>query len=294
MEFDVKQLRPVGISDRAFFQAKLAIKESRSCECAFANLVLWQEPYQEEFVVVDGRIAVIERKTGVLHFPIGEYFAPQELAELCDAFRSAGPGNGTIYDVPEDYPAAAEWFDESANEGEFDYLYDLKHLAEMNGPLLRKKRNLVRQFERAYPDYRLEAVTRDNLDITLNLATELNRRLHHVDFLDEEEIAMNLVHRDFDALGMGGVLLYAAGSPAGFSLYSRINRDTADIHFEKADHTVKGAPQMLTAKLAEHLLTQSFLYMNREQDMDEPGLRQAKRSLDPCCMVKRQSFRRRG
>ena len=62
---------------------------------------------------------------------------------------------------------------------------------------------------------------------------------------------------------------------------------TWDIHFEKADHTIKGAPQALTAELAKRLLARGGRLMNREQDMGEPGLRQAKRSLDPCGFVRR-------
>ena len=193
--------------------------------------------------------------------------------------------------MPETYvtlhPELAADFEITADEGAFDYLYELRHLAEMSGPLLRKKRNLVRQFERLYPDRRIEPVTAANLDETLALAVALNRKLHHTDFLDEENISLEQARKYFEVLEMGGLLLRAAGEAVGFSLYSRMNSDTYDIHFEKADHTVKGAPQFLTAKLAEHLLADGGVCMNREQDMGEPGLRQAKRSLDPSGFVKR-------
>ena len=115
----------------------------------------------------------------------------------------------------------------------------------------------------------------------------LNQKLQACTFLEEEDVALAAVREYFPALEMGGLLLFAGGQPVGFSLYSRITADTWDIHFEKADHTIKGAPQALTAELAKRLLARGGRLMNREQDMGEPGLRQAKRSLDPCGFVRR-------
>ena len=85
----------------------------------------------------------------------------------------------------------------------------------------------------------------------------------------------------------GGVLLRAAGRPVGFSIFSPLPEGVWDIHFEKADHEVKGAPQMLVVKVAEALLARGGRLMNREQDMGEPGLRRAKHSLDPGAMYRR-------
>lgn len=291
MKIDLHQLRPAELEDRALFAKVLAENPTPSCECAFANLILWRDVYGEKFLEVDGRLAVIETATGLLHFPLGKFLSPEELGELRDALVAAGLSDGRIYDVPDAYlaafPDAEKRFQVEFDEGAFDYLYDLDRLIEMGGPLLRKKRNLVRQFETLYPDWRIEEITGDNLEVALNLAFELNRRLAHADFLDEENVSMAALRRFFVPLGMGGVLLYANGSPAGFSIYSGVDGETADIHFEKADHTVKGAPQILIRELARRLKQGNFVRMNREQDMGEENLRHAKRSLDPAFLYRR-------
>ncbi len=285
-------LRPVACGDRVLFQKALAGRETSSCECAFANLVLWQKPYDEVFFEHAGRLVVVERATRLMHFPIGPYFAPWDLAALAKELQQCGLCDGGIYDVPEEYwteqnADCSKVFDMQIDEGAFDYLYDLEQLATLTGPLLRKKRNLVRQFERNTPDAVFAEIGPENLDTALELARALNRKLHACAFLEEEDAALEAVRAHFSALEMGGLLLFAGGKPVGFSLYSRLNADTWDIHFEKADHTVKGAPQALTAELAKRLLTRGGRLMNREQDMGEPGLRQAKRSLDPCGFVRR-------
>ena len=292
MELKRSNLRPVEWSDRAFLQKALSRHAMpQSCECAEANLFLWRDEYGEEFIDANGRFWVIETRGGLPHFPIGEAFAPAELAELARTAKAWG-FRPEFYDVPADYavqPEIGRYFYVVKDDGADDYLYDLEQQAALAGPLLRKKRNLVRQFERAFPDARLAIVAEKDVPEVVQLAAALNRRLHQCDFLGEEEGALAAAERYFAPLGMGGVVLRLGdGTPVGFSLFSRMaDGVTFDIHFEKADHTVKGAPQTLTAKLAAHLAALGGKIMNREQDMGEPGLRQAKRSLDPCGMIER-------
>lgn len=292
MDLKRSSLRPVEWSDRAFLHEALKRHGTpQSCECAEANLFLWRGEYGEEFIDADGRFWVIETRGGLPHFPIGEDFAPAELYQLAQTAQTWG-FRPEFYDVPAAYaaqPDVERYFTVAHDDGADDYLYDLAQQAALAGPLLRKKRNLVRQFERAYPDARLDIVAEKDVPEVVQLATALNRKLHQCDFLGEEEGALAAVERYFAPLGMGGVVLRLGdGTPVGFSLFSRMaDGVTFDIHFEKADHSVKGAPQTLTAKLAAHLAALGGKTMNREQDMGEPGLRQAKRSLDPCGMVER-------
>ena len=292
MDLKRSNLRPVEWSDRAFLHEALKRHcTPQSCECAEANLFLWRDEYGEEFIDADGRFWVIETRGGLPHFPIGEAFAPAELAELARAAQAWG-FRPEFYDVPTAYaarPDVERYFTVVHDDGADDYLYDLEQQAALAGPLLRKKRNLVRQFERAFPDARFDVVAEPDVPEVVQLATALNRKLHQCDFLGEEEGALAAVSKYFAPLGMGGVVLRLGdGTPVGFSLFSRMaDGVTFDIHFEKADHSVKGAPQTLTAKLAAHLVSLGGKSMNREQDMGEPGLRQAKRSLDPCGMVER-------
>ena len=69
--------------------------------------------------------------------------------------------------------------------------------------------------------------------------------------------------------------------PVGFSVYSFLNNLYADIHYEKARHDIKGAPQILVQLLANELLKSNTKFMNREQDLGSEGIRYAKKSLNP-------------
>ena len=104
-------------------------------------------------------------------------------------------------------------------------------------------------------------------------------------------MALDSAWKHFDELGLQGIILFAEPDyPAGLSVFSMLPSDTVDVHFEKADHAVKGASQTLTWQLAIALRGKAK-FMNREQDMNEESLRHAKRSLDPERFFKRYFLR---
>ncbi|MDD2390694.1 MAG: phosphatidylglycerol lysyltransferase domain-containing protein, partial [Desulfobacterales bacterium] len=60
--------------------------------------------------------------------------------------------------------------------------------------------------------------------------------------------------------------------------------DTVLIHFEKADPNYKGAYQAINQMFLEHS-NHPFSFVNREQDLGDPGLRKAKLSYVPAGFV---------
>jgi hypothetical protein len=59
-----------------------------------------------------------------------------------------------------------------------------------------------------------------------------------------------------------------------------INKSTFDILFEKAEKDYNGIYQVLEQELIRNEL-QTFLYINREEDLGIPSLRFAKQGLQP-------------
>jgi len=62
--------------------------------------------------------------------------------------------------------------------------------------------------------------------------------------------------------------------------------DTLYVHIEKALHEVAGASQLLCREYAAHA-PQSVVYLNREDDMGDEGLRAAKQALHPSEMIEK-------
>ncbi len=65
-----------------------------------------------------------------------------------------------------------------------------------------------------------------------------------------------------------------------FSLGEHLNRETAVIHVEKANPAIPGLYPMINQQFCEKSWSAAPM-VNREQDLGEPGLRQAKLSYYP-------------
>ena len=97
-------------------------------------------------------------------------------------------------------------------------------------------------------------------------------------------IAYALAHRKM--FGMIGGLIRAEGKVVAFTLGERLTVDTFDVHFEKAYADVEGAYAMINREFVRRELS-DYTYINREEDMGIPGLRQAKLSYQPDSLVEK-------
>jgi hypothetical protein len=99
--------------------------------------------------------------------------------------------------------------------------------------------------------------------------------------------------RLFDELGMRGGLLRVNGQVVAFTIGEQAaNPDTLVVHIEKAFSDVNGAYTMINQQFIEHEGSE-FTYVNREEDVGEEGLRQAKMSYKPVFLIEKGVVRRK-
>lgn len=85
---------------------------------------------------------------------------------------------------------------------------------------------------------------------------------------------------NFEELGYCGLILYKNGEICAYSYGEPINADTFCVHVEKADAEVRGAYQMINREFVR-TFCEEYLYINREDDAGDEGLRRAKLSYYP-------------
>jgi hypothetical protein len=183
----------------------------------------------------------------------------------------------------------AAGYEVSEDRDNFDYLYDREHLATLAGRALQKKRNLVHAFERAH-QHNTEPLTPERFDDALAVleAWRSNAR----DQADYAPARDALTHaREF---GLQGRITYVGGKPAGYALGEPSPNGTMFIvHYEKTIPEVKGLYQFINMEFVRALPT-NFTVINREQDLGDPGLRQAKLTYRPSGFLKKYRARRAG
>ena len=84
-------------------------------------------------------------------------------------------------------------------------------------------------------------------------------------------------------------MIVTEDGPLAFTLGRRMTEDTYDVHFEKADGEIQGSYAIVNREFARWVRSQypAVRYLNREDDMGLPGLRKAKESYVPDCMVEK-------
>ena len=80
------------------------------------------------------------------------------------------------------------------------------------------------------------------------------------------------------------MLVRVAGRPAAFSIFDRLGPSAAVVLFERARRSEKGLYQVINQETARVIAARGFTVINREEDLGDAGLRQAKLSYYPAAL----------
>ena len=267
---------------------------------SLASLISWSQCiFDTIFTVVDAAALFGERRMDDpdrkhLLLPVCPN-GPKPPAWLKD--RAAANGFREYHLVPQTYldgfgRAEVEKLFTVAEETEYeDYVYRCADLSELPGRDYAKKRNLVRQFEREYLEpgrVKADLITAVNAGDCLACLEGWRAERADKDWtglLECERQAITKALKNLAALELQGLQVAIDGKVRGFGIGSRLRDDTWVLHFEKASDQVKGLYQYLDRECAKRLFP-GVTFLNKESDMGDPGLAQAKLSYRPAFRVK--------
>ena len=189
---------------------------------------------------------------------------------------------GWIHDIT--YPANLPGVDMS-----FHYMYTVEELTELHGKKLQAKRNHCNRFEQDHPDFKTEIVTPENLQRCRDMVSKWYEVHEWNEQIEQEKTAIARAFDHFEASHMDGLMLIDAGEVIAFSMGARMNELYYDVCFEKAYSAINGAYAMINREFSR-MIAQKYpelQFLNREDDMGEPGLRKAKESYQPTCLLEK-------
>lgn len=252
-------------------------------EFTFAGLYLFREQYNYRAAILpNGDPIITGRKGGESFFllPLG---LPQDDRLLDQLFDLGYLKNLS----PSDREAADQRLAERGYQVTFDrdnsdYLYRTAELAELPGKRFHKKRNHVNGFRNAY-SHTERPLGRDTVHDALAVLDGWRaERDTDGDYRPSRE-ALEL----YRELGLSGLVVYVDGTPVAYALGEPLpNGDSYVVHCEKALGGYRGVYQYVNSALAATLVGR-YTYINREQDLGDPGLRQAKLTYRPVGFVEK-------
>ena len=150
---------------------------------------------------------------------------------------------------------------------------------------------ICRILKRLYPDFLTENITADNIAECLKMNDEwcVKMGCRHNAALSEEKCAVHRTFYHFQGLELEGLLLRAEGRIVAFTVGEPLNSDTYIVHIEKSFPEYKGSYQAINQLFAEYVQERhpDLIYINREDDAGDEGLRKAKLSYQPVSMVEK-------
>lgn len=277
--------KPFRIEDKALIDSYFQVHHYEQIDCTFNTLFLWQKAHQTTWDIVDDILFVkagsgkdtfflppfAKREEDFVH---GLDLIQAEYDKMGIDFRLKSASRWVTEQIERLCPGKYDFIEDRDNE---EYVYLTKNMINLPGKKLRMKKNHLNSFLRQYSDYQYESITKDNME-------DAKQGIHdwfvrHGD-IDEEEEAIKLCFDHWDELGVRGAIIRIYGKVEAFTNGDLVNEKMAHIIFEKANPNIRGLYQAINRDFLIHEFADTE-FVNREEDIGVPGLREAKMGYNP-------------
>ncbi|HLE12779.1 MAG: hypothetical protein A2504_09495 [Bdellovibrionales bacterium RIFOXYD12_FULL_39_22] len=284
---------PVSLESHSKIKTHLERNPSPIAGYTFASMVAWAENYNFHWAFFNPDCLLIARP-----YQNGnnqEWHLLQPIGQLPDNFfpwlfskAERLPYPLEILSCSADFlekitPYTAHFEIEEDRAGA-NYIYLASDLATLASSKYSKKRNLVAQFLKLYPNWEATPISKECnahcLEILMSMASADGIPSNDPS-LAAELRALEFTLKHFNELDQAGVAIRIDGQPVAFSIFERQSSEMAVVHFEKADRKYKGLYQIINRETSKQIQSLNYTLINREEDVGDDGLRQAKLSYAP-------------
>ncbi len=293
--------RPIALEDRDEIRDRLRTYQPENSELTFTNLFIWRAHYGFLWSVLDDWLLIASVLPG--RDPLG--LPPLGPASRVEAVRlllgwlkdeqgAADPrieraDIKLISEIPRDGDFLFE-----PSRSQFDYIYPSGDLINLSGSRYHGKRNHIARFTQSHA-YSYAGLEASHIVPCLNLAEAwcaFKRCEDELSLMDEwDAVKESLGH--FQALDLVGGVILIEGKVEAFTLGELLNTQTAVVHVEKANPDIPGLYAVINREFCKNEWS-GVPFINREQDLGEPGLRKAKLSYHPVRFVEKFTIRPAG
>lgn len=258
----------------------------------FTNMFMWSGENDITYDVVEGCLVLFfqtGRQPVSASFPVGrgdkraavrcvsDYISEQGLRPV---FRNLSDSMAAELQML--YPESFEYVEDRAAA---DYIYLAEDLINLSGKKLHAKRNHYNYFKNHYL-YTYKRLTREDMPSCMSLFKEWAQEKGEDErWLGSSAEATERLLTNFEQLPVRGGGIYIDGELTAFSIGEPVSEDTVLVHLEFATE-LRGAFNAINREFCADSWA-DFTYVNREEDMGLPGLRQAKLAYRPVRLLKK-------
>lgn len=278
--------------------------KSNSCQMNFANLYCQALEYKTEIAEKDevlyirqpGRKVSIVSKDKIAYFPpLGAEDMKEALDEIFKTAR-AERHMPYLFAVTEEIRKNLENIPEYKisfleSEDWNEYMYISESFRDFDSSALAKQRRAIHRFLNLYGnDAAVEPISKTNIERIIKFQREwlennLERNSDGASLMAENDSVIRGL-RNFDRLGLEGIVVYVGRAVRGYAYGSVLPGGAFDIMAQKGDVAYQ---QIYKYILREHVRTfcDRAKYTNMEEDIGLSGLRRSKSRYRPSFMLKK-------
>jgi uncharacterized protein len=278
--------KPIELTDKDIFDRFLHQDPPLTSELTFTNLFVWRHCYHPLWARSDDCLLIVLQPEDRQPFglpPVG----PGDKAEALDRLSRVlmeMTADVQICRVGEDFvenQLDRDRYGARLDEDNSDYVYLARDLIDLSGNRFHRKKNHLNRFLKSH-EFQYKpldaALVQDFLDMQESWCQM--RECVEDPALLSEDFAIREALKGFGQLDYQGAAIMMGSRVEAFSMGEALNRETAVIHFEKANPDIPGLYAAINNLFCRHAWSE-MEYINREQDLGIPGLRKAKQSYNP-------------
>lgn len=299
----------ITIESREFLKDYLNSFEYRISDFSFTSLYMWRNINQFSYQVIGDYLCIagishleLDEETAFLFPPLtktGHYEAAKLRETILEAkriFESKGQKfnlrllpSHMLKIVECAFPKGLIVKDDRPNH---DYVYLKEDLINLRGRKYHAKRNHLNHFTGHY-SYEYTRIGSDKAEEALAFIRQFNEDKdlseYEMNLLRMEEEAMKDVLNNLEAVGYMAGAIYIGGEMQALTIGGPLGKKTVVVHVEKANIKYRGAYQAINNEFCKNM-DPHIKCVNREEDMDIMGLREAKMSYRPVEFVEKGKF----
>jgi hypothetical protein len=292
------EFKPIELDDKDAFRSRLLDYQPETSELTFSNLFIWRAHYGFRWSIHGDYLLVIGHSQDQGSWALPPLGPPprREIVRTLLHWLTQATGNADPRLERVDSRLVAELSGENGlavepTRDHFDYVYSCTDLIHLAGKHYHDKRNHLNSLKRSMP-YTYEPLQEQHIPSCLKLAAQwcaFRRCEEDLNLMGEWE-AIEEALKHFMTLEMQGGVILIEGEVEAFTLGELLNKDTAVVHIEKANPEIRGLYALINQQFCEQAWGK-VPFINREQDLGEPGLRTAKLSYNPLRLAEKFRIR---
>jgi len=251
---------------------------------SFLNLWAWADDYGLRWAWEDDLVWILQTKPDdVFWAPVG----PWDRIDWKARFKGSQNHQTSFIRIPQKLveswrTSLGDLTTVEEERGHWDYIYSVEDLTELKGKRYHKKKNLLNQFVKKY-EYTYVPFEPQLIEQAMAMQQDWCtwRDCESSEILSAENESISRIFKNWDRLrGILGGAIFVEGAMVAYTVAEGLTNETVVIHFEKGDTQYKGIYQAVNQMFLAHSAG-NFTLVNREQDLNDPGLHKAKLSYHP-------------